>query len=204
MAAEATDTVIQDVMSRMGPRLRALREQRGATLATLGADLGTSPSTLSRLEAGRRRPPVDLLLRLARRYRVSLEELIGAPATGDPRVNPRPLHRRGVTVLPLVNEPGGVRAYKVVVPVGAPTEEPDLQAHDGHSSLYVLSGRLRLHLSEEVVTLTAGEFAEIDTRTPHWYAAEGSRPAEVLALVGVQGERMRLRVRATSKLPRVG
>ena len=47
-------------------------------------------------------------------------------------------------------------------------------------------------------SIPAGEVAEIDTSTPHWFTSLGPRPAEVLALVGTQGERMRLRVRDRS------
>jgi DNA-binding XRE family transcriptional regulator len=46
---------IEYVLEAMGPRLRALRRQRGVTLAELAAKTGISESTLSRLESGRRR-----------------------------------------------------------------------------------------------------------------------------------------------------
>jgi transcriptional regulator with XRE-family HTH domain len=62
--AEETDQVLDAV----GPRLRALRKQRGLTLADLSAATGTSESTLSRLESGGRRPTLELLLPLARVY----------------------------------------------------------------------------------------------------------------------------------------
>ena len=48
-------------------------------------------STLSRLESGSRRPTLELLLPLARAYQVALDELVDAPATGDPRVRPKPI-----------------------------------------------------------------------------------------------------------------
>ena len=72
------------VLSDVGVRLRALRSSRGDTLAEVAAGTGISVSTLSRLEAGRRRPSLELLLPLARRYQVPLDELVGAPPTGDP------------------------------------------------------------------------------------------------------------------------
>jgi transcriptional regulator with XRE-family HTH domain len=40
------------VLSAVGPRLRALRLERGATLTQLSATTGISVSTLSRLESG--------------------------------------------------------------------------------------------------------------------------------------------------------
>ena len=74
-----------DVLAGVGPRLRALRQERGATLAGLSAATGISVSTLSRLESGQRRPTLELLLPLARAHQVPLDELVDAPATGDPR-----------------------------------------------------------------------------------------------------------------------
>ena len=71
----------------MGPRLRELRRRRGSTLAEESAATGISVSTLSRLEAGRRRPTLELLLPLARAYGVQLDDLVGGPPTGDPRVH---------------------------------------------------------------------------------------------------------------------
>ena len=92
---------LDKVLATVGPRLRALRQQRDLTLADLSAATGISASTLSRLESGQRRPNLELLLPLAQAYRVPLDELIGAPASGDPRIHAQPFTRNGMTVLPL-------------------------------------------------------------------------------------------------------
>ena len=75
---EDTDQLLDAV----GLRLRALRRQRGLTLADLSTATGASESTLSRLESGGRRPTLELLLPLARVYGVPLDDLVGAPRTG--------------------------------------------------------------------------------------------------------------------------
>ena len=64
-------------------------------------------STLSRLESGQRRPTLELLLPLARAHGVQIDELVGAPATGDPRVHMRPVHRGDETLIPLTKRAGG-------------------------------------------------------------------------------------------------
>ncbi|MEV1147839.1 XRE family transcriptional regulator [Micromonospora sp. NPDC049799] len=186
-----------EVLSAVGPRLRALREQGGATLAQLSKATGISVSTLSRLESGQRRPTLELLLPLARAHQVPLDELVDAPPTGDPRVHPRPVRRHGVTYLPLTRRPGGVRAYKSIIPAGTPRGEPDPRSHEGHEWLYVLSGRLRLVLGEHDLVLTEGEVAEFDTRVPHWLANPTDEPVELLILFGPQGERAHVRARPT-------
>lgn len=53
---------LEGVLDAVGPRLRALRRQRRITLAELAATTGISESTLSRLEGGRRRANLELLL----------------------------------------------------------------------------------------------------------------------------------------------
>ena len=185
---------LEQVLDAVGPRLRALRQQRGATLAQLSRATGISVSTLSRLESGGRRPTLELLLPLARAHGVALDELVGAPETGDPRIRPRPVTRSGQTWLPLSRRPGGIQAYKIIMPA-TPTAEPEQQVHEGYDWVYVLSGRLRLMLGEHDLVLAPGEVAEFDTRTPHWFGNPGPGPAEVLGLFGPQGERLHVRAR---------
>jgi transcriptional regulator with XRE-family HTH domain len=181
------------VLDAVGPRLRSLRQRRGTTLAELSEATGISVSTLSRLESGGRKPTLELLLALARAYQVPLDELTGVPRPGDPRIRPRPVRRNGRTLIPLTRRPGGIRAYKMLIPPGEPDGDP--KSHEGYEWMYVLSGRLRLRLGEHDLILRPGEAAEFDTRTPHWFGSTGPEPAEVLMLFGPQGERMHLRAR---------
>jgi transcriptional regulator with XRE-family HTH domain len=190
----------ESVLNGVGPRLRAIRRRRGATLADLSRVTGISLSTLSRLESGGRKPTLELLLPLARAHQVPLEELVGSPATGDPRIRAVPVHRGGRTLLPLTRRPGGVQAYKVLVPAGE--AEGELQTHDGYEWLYVLSGDLRLRLGELDLVLKTGEAAEFDTHTPHWFGSVGRHPVELLSLFGPQGERIHVRARPKHILTR--
>src|SRR3954471_20989995 len=77
------------VLDAVGPRLRTIRQRRGATLAELSETTGISVSTLSRLESGGRRPTLELLLALARAHAVTLEELVDSQPTRDPSVQLR-------------------------------------------------------------------------------------------------------------------
>jgi transcriptional regulator with XRE-family HTH domain len=182
-----------DVLQAVGPRLRALRSRRGMTLAEVALTAGVSESTLSRLESGQRRPSLELLLPLARAYDVPLGDLVGAPRTGDPRIHLTPVHRFGMTFLPLSSRAGGVRAFKVVIPSRTGHAEPDRQTHEGFEWLYVLSGHLRLVLGDHDLTLPPGEAAEFDTAVPHWLGSADGHPVELLVLFGQQGERARRR-----------
>lgn len=193
---EATDRTLDAV----GPRLKQLRQRRDSTLADLAEETGISISTLSRLEAGLRRPTLEQLLPLARAHGVTLDELVDAPPTGNPRVHLRPIAcSDGSTVVPLTRRPGGIQAYKFVLPKGADGAEPDLRTHEGFDWVYVLNGRLRLVLGEHDLLLEPGEAAEFDTRTPHWFGGTSAGPVEFLSLIGRQGERTH--VHAAPKAP---
>lgn len=183
-------------LDRVGPRLRQFRRARELTLATVAGRTGISASTLSRLEGGRRRATLELLLPLARTYDVSLDDLVQPPTVPDPRVRSAPFHREGLVAQPLTRSAGGLQAFKITLTT---TETPELQVHDGSEWLYVLSGRLRLWLAHHDLVLSAGEAAEFDTRVPHAMASTGPGPVELLSLFGPQGERMHLRTRTSTE-----
>lgn len=186
---------IEQVLEGVGARLRGLRHARAMTLADLATATGTSQATLSRLETGERRPSLELLLRLARTYRVTLDELVDAPETGDPRIHARPSVRHGMTWVPLTRRPGGLQAFKVIMPAGFPSGVPEQRSHQGYEWMYVLDGRLRLLLGEHDLILTPGEIAEFDTHTPHAYTNPGATPTELLILISAEGQRAHVRAR---------
>jgi transcriptional regulator with XRE-family HTH domain len=153
---------------------------------------GISKSTLSRLENGQRKPGLELLLPLAQAYRVPLDDLVGAPEVGDPRIRLTPRRVNGRTVIPLTR-PGGVQAWKILIP--ASQSQPHPRAHDGFEWLYVLAGRMRLILGDRDLVLVVGEVVEFDTQAPHWFGSTGEGPAEVLSIFGRPGERMHVLAR---------
>jgi transcriptional regulator with XRE-family HTH domain len=188
---------IDDVLEAVGPRLRSLRRSRGVTLADLSATTGISASTLSRLESGQRRANLQLLLPLARAYGVPLDDLVGAPRTGDPRVHLTPIVRHGRTFIPLSQRAGGMQAFKMIIPAGDSPTQLEMSTHEGFEWLYVLNGRLRLLLGDHDLELRSGEAAEFDTSRPHGTASADGKPVELLILFGQQGERAHVRARVT-------
>jgi transcriptional regulator with XRE-family HTH domain len=190
---------MDETLVGVGERLRTLRRERELTLSDIAERTGVSVSTLSRLESGERRPTLELLLPLARAYGVTLDELVDAPPTGDPRVHLKPVKRGGMTMLPLSHRAGGIQAFKLIFPAGSGRRDPEPKTHEGYEWIYVLDGRLRLVLGEHDLILGPGEAAEFDTRTPHWFGAVDERPVEILSLFGTQGERAHLRARPRAK-----
>lgn len=182
---EHTDPEVVHALEGVAARLQSFRERSGFTLNALSELTGISTSTLSRLETGQRRASLELLLPLARIYRVPLDDLVGAPQTADPRIRLRSRRVNGRTVVPLTNDPGDARAWKIIVP--STDDDPVLRTHDGATWIYVLAGRLRLIVGERELTMDAGEVAEFDTRIPHWFGSDGTHAAEILTIFGPGG-----------------
>ncbi|MFF4402262.1 helix-turn-helix domain-containing protein [Streptomyces sp. NPDC001480] len=188
---------VDGTLAAMGSRLRAAREHHGATLAGVSCATGISTSTLSRIETGRRKPTLEVLLQLSKEYGVSLDELAGtAPApAAEPRATAPLSFGDDKAVLPLTRYVGGLHAHKHVLPaVEGPPARPRQVSHEGYEWLCVLYGRLWLALGDQDLVLTAGDVAEFDTRTPHGMVNAGpGGPVEYLIMFGPQGERLRLR-----------
>ena len=182
---------IAAVLAEVGPRLKRIRARRGVTLIQLAAATGISKSTLSRLESGQRKASLELLLPIAQAHQVPLDELVGAPELGDPRIRLKPRVRKGRVFVPLTQQPSGLHAWKVIIP--PEKGEPELRTHEGHEWLYVLSGQLRLILAGHDITMGPGEVAEFDTGLPHWFGSAGKEAVEILSLLGRHGERHHVR-----------
>lgn len=188
------DPIDAESLAHIGPRLKSWREKRSMTLVELSEATGISPSTLSRLEAGKRAPNLELVVPIARALRLELDDIVPRAAP-DPRVS-RSTRRVGkMRYETLSPESSPVQTFKVTFPAVAAGLVPaaELKVHEGQEWLYVLSGRLRLVLGEQEVVLGPGEAAEFDTRIPHWLSATGAGPAEVLSIFSKEGKRIHLR-----------
>jgi quercetin dioxygenase-like cupin family protein len=89
--------------------------------------------------------------------------------------------------------PGGVQAFKMIIPARPEPQEPTPQTHEGFEWLYVLNGRLRLVLGDRDLTLPPGEAAEFDTSVPHWLGSADGGVVELLILFGPQSMRAHVR-----------
>jgi transcriptional regulator with XRE-family HTH domain len=179
-------------LSTLGPRLAALRQDRGISLRELGRRTGISASTLSRLETGQRRATLELLLPIAGVHGVTLDALLGRSPEPRPHTEPE-ARTRDVIAWRLSRSPGQPVAYKVVyLPTYSVPSAPG-NTHEGRSWFYVLAGRMRAVVDGRDMVLGQGESLEIDTRRPHWTGSTGEGPVELLVLFGRQGEQIRRR-----------
>ena len=183
----------EPVDTRVRRRLRELRTERGLTLAQVAERASIDLSTLSRLEAGKRRLALDHLPRAggsARRERRRSARRGGPPE--DPRVRSEPQRRDGLTLWPLTRRsPAGLHVYRAVISAKRNQPPAELRVHGGHDWLFVLSGRMRLVLSDHEHVIEPGEAVEFSTWTPHWFGAIDG-PVELILIVGHEGEQAHL------------
>jgi transcriptional regulator with XRE-family HTH domain len=181
----------EPVDNRVRRRLRELRTERGLTLQQVAERANIDISTLSRLEAGKRRLALDHIPSLAAALGVSTDDLLGSGPQMDPRVRGRVRTCDGMSMLPLsgARSPVGLVAYKIEVEAARREPPTELPVHDGHEWIYVINGRMRLILGDSDLVINPGEAIEFSTLIPHWFGAVDS-PVELLAIFGPHGERV--------------
>jgi transcriptional regulator with XRE-family HTH domain len=180
--------------SRVRRRLRELRAERELTLQQVAERAHIDVSTLSRLEAGKRRLALDHIPRLAAALDVTTDDLLGSAPRPDPRVRSEPIRAHGITYWPLTNRSagGGLLAYKARIARQRRTPPTELPVHEGHEWMYVLDGRLRLLLGDDDLTIEPGEAVEFSTWTSHWFGVV-DKPVELIMILGPQGQRIHTR-----------
>ncbi|MBD2764464.1 helix-turn-helix transcriptional regulator [Kocuria sp. cx-455] len=165
-------------------RLRSLRHAQSLSLEDLAERSHLSPSTISRIETGKRAISLDVLLPLARALRTDVETLLEDDADDDVVIRPEPSRESSRTTWMLSKATGTMKALKVRLE--AASEVPEQRVHPGHDWFFVMEGRVRLLLGERAVIVEAGEAAEFGTMTPHAFVAEGG-PAEVIMIFDQEG-----------------
>ena len=180
--AEATDNIEYVVRTR----LRSLRHTLGFSLGELAARTHLSPSTISRVETGKRSISLDVLLPLASALHIDLDELLDVRRDDDVVIRPSPNTMGSKTTWMLSRSTGNTVAVKMrLEPTPRP---PEQRVHPGHDWFFVLEGRILLHLGEREVTVETGEAAEFATMTPHSMTAI-DEPAELIMIFDRDGQR---------------
>jgi transcriptional regulator with XRE-family HTH domain len=179
------------LLSGIGAHLRSLRRAQSLTLADLATRTGVSQSALSRIETGNRYPTLAQLLPLCSLYGLDLDALV------DPNEHTRRVHApsftsHGATYLRLGGRPGGIQSFKMIYKAPRVLPEPELCRHEGHLTLNVLAGRLRVALGDHEFVLSAGEVAAFDTSVPHGMGPVDHQQIEALLQFGPQGQQPRL------------
>jgi transcriptional regulator with XRE-family HTH domain len=167
-------------------RLRSLRTTLGLSLDDLAARTNLSPSTISRVETGKRTISLDVLLPLAAGLNVDLDSLLAVDSDEDVVIRPTPTNAGKRTTWMLSRLTGSTVAIKMRL---EPTKRrPEQRVHPGHDWFFVIDGRVRLHLGDRDILVETGEAAEFATMTPHAMSAVDG-PAELIMIFDRDGQR---------------
>lgn len=175
-------------------RLRSLRHTLGLSLGELAERTNLSPSTISRVETGKRSISLDILLPLASALQVDLDALLDVRSDDDVVIRPAPSRARGRTTWTLSRPTGNTVAVKLRIEPSRTAPEP--RVHPGYDWFFVLEGRVRLLLGEREIVVETGEAAEFATMTPHAVDAIDG-PAELIMLFDREGQRAHVHRDAT-------
>jgi transcriptional regulator with XRE-family HTH domain len=167
-------------------RLRSLRTTLGLSLDALGERANLSPSTISRIETGKRSISLDVLLPLARALDVDLDVLLDVRSNEDVVIRPTPSKAGAQTTWMLSRPTSAMVAVKMRL---LPTQKvAEQRVHPGYEWFFVTEGRVHLRLGDRAIEVAAGEAAEFTTMTPHALAAIDA-PAELVMIFDRDGQR---------------
>ncbi|MEO6885734.1 MAG: XRE family transcriptional regulator [Jatrophihabitantaceae bacterium] len=177
---------VSEIEQMVRTRLRSLRTTLGLSLGELATRTNLSPSTISRVETGKRTISLDILLPLAAALQVDLDVLLDARVDDDVVIRPTVDRSPGRTTWMLSRATGNTMAIKMrLEPTQAPVQQ---RVHPGHDWFFVIEGRVRLALGEREIVVETGEAAEFATMTPHAVAAVGGA-AELIMIFDRDGQR---------------
>jgi transcriptional regulator with XRE-family HTH domain len=160
-------------------RIRALRVAQGWSLEELAGRARLSPSSLSRIETGRRRLALDQLVDIARALDTSLDQLVETQ-TDDVISHPMVDGAHGLMRWPIKAEPG-VSVVRQRMTEPPPDNPARMRAHPGREWLVVLSGTAVLLLGNRRLRVETNQAAEFPTMLPHAIGTEGG-PCEILGI----------------------
>ena len=178
----------------IGGKIRSLRLKKKMGLVELGRHTGLSPALLSKIERGRLFPTLPTLLRIALVFGVGLE-LFFVGAREKPIIAVvRKAHRVRLPERPgtgsvayrfeSLDYPATERRFNSYYAEFLPVAPDDLRphAHPGVEFIYVLAGRLSVHIDGVEHALEAGDSMYFDSSVPHDYRRGGGRTCTAIVV----------------------
>jgi transcriptional regulator with XRE-family HTH domain len=178
----------------IGAKLRALRLKKKIGLVDLGKHTGLSPALLSKIERGRLFPTLPTLLRTALVFGVGLEYFFSgarekplvAVTRKKQRVElpERPGTRDTAYRFASLDYPATERRFNCYHAEFLPVAPDKLRPHDhpGVEFIYVVQGRLSVHMHGEEHVLEGGDTIYFDATHPHAYRRSGGRACTAIVV----------------------
>ena len=177
---------MDEQLKQIGERLKGLRDVLDIPVSEMAETIGISAEKYEKIEAGELDITISNLMKIAKKYGVSTEELIFAEA---PHMKSYYVTRKGQGM-----SIERTKAYKYQSLVGGfvnhkadvfiVTVEPKPEAHTIYKNTHpgqefnmVLEGKMELYIGGKTMVLEEGD----DSTKPHGMLAVGDKPVKFLA-----------------------
>jgi transcriptional regulator with XRE-family HTH domain len=180
-------------VQEIGPRIKALREEKKASLEELAEATGFETSHLADIEEGRVQPQLGTIIKLSKALDAAFSPLISGPGN-KPYAVTRKSDRRPVSrtttskgnkqlysYLSLDADVQGRNMEALIVKLEENPEEETSQ-HQGEEFIFVLEGRVAVKLGEDRFELEPGDSVYYLSTVPHLVAAKQGQ-ATILAVL---------------------
>jgi transcriptional regulator with XRE-family HTH domain len=176
----------------LGERLRRLRLQHELSLEALATATGLTKGFLSLVERGHKAPSISTLLKVSQVFKISVGGLLGEPRPAEPthslvRAGERRKYAREGSLygyryeaLAFGKERKRMEPFIVSPPLRLPRK---FFQHEGDEMVFVLTGRVEVHLGSDRVMLAPGDCLYFDATMPHRSHSVGSERAVTLVVV---------------------
>jgi transcriptional regulator with XRE-family HTH domain len=175
--------------AELGSAVRAQRERRGMTIASLARKVGVSAAAISQIESGAVQPSIATLRKLAASLKIPVfrlflpveSEAVKVVRHADRMTIGRPQSGARYQLLsPSLH--GQLEVMEVSMDPGLDSA-PELLSHGGEECLIVISGRGALELSDAVIDLRAGDAATFQGSIPHRLRNVGRNRLTALSII---------------------
>jgi transcriptional regulator with XRE-family HTH domain len=164
----------------VGERLRQLRGERGLTLDVLAAATDFTKSYISKIENGRKVPPIASLARIARALQTDVgaffrsgpeespsSERLSIVRAGDRRQVVRGGSAFGYDYESLAHGVRGKHLEPFIFTFPQSLSRDVFFEHEGEEVIFVLSGRVEFEVGDRKCTLGPGDAVLFDSSLPH-------------------------------------
>lgn len=172
-----------------GSALRALREQRALTIASLARQVGISAAAISQIESGTVQPSVTTLRKLAAALGVPVFRFF-LPADAAAASLVRRAERKTLGLartgaryeLLTPSLRGQLEVMEITMDAGQ-ASAPERISHPGEECLVIINGHGVLELGDDIIDMRTGDAATFQASLPHRLRNTGQCPLTALSAI---------------------
>jgi len=179
--------MMEEIAPNVGPRIRAMREQRGLSMRVLAERCSLSINAISLIERGENSPTVSSLHLLATALGVKITDFFEDPSE-HAVVFVRQDQRLATQGDGLLMESLGIglrnqqlEPFMVTVEPGGENTSESI-VHPGQEFVYCLTGEIQYQIGGQIYSLISGDSLLFEATQPHCFRNTGEFPAQVLLI----------------------